>query len=167
MMQGFPVVAAAGGYSLTWCHRLLVLVVQRHHLSWSCSIFLTVSQATQGRQSRRERKKTRDTGNGRDAGKHMHEDRCNPCVVPPECPLGSQGDDSRNSVRTYCNAHVSFSPVAQDTQKTLNKCYSMFLWLKSYGSKDESQRWFWGLRSDWLSYLENTRTKVPYMNPSQ
>lgn len=56
-MQGFPVVATAGGYSLTWCHWLLVLVVQRHHFSWSCSIFLTVSQATQGRQSRRESKK--------------------------------------------------------------------------------------------------------------
>lgn len=56
-MQGFPVVATAGGYSLTWCHRLLVLVAQRHHLSWSRSIFLTVSQATQERQSLRERKK--------------------------------------------------------------------------------------------------------------
>lgn len=58
-MQGFPVVATAGGYSLTWYHRLLVLVVQRHHLSWSRTIFLTVSQATQGRQSQREIKPDR------------------------------------------------------------------------------------------------------------
>lgn len=77
-----------------------------------------------GKMEPKGKKKRRDVGTGRDARKHVHEERCNPCVVP--CPVGSQGDDSRNSVRTFCKAHISFLPAAQDTQKILNKFYPMF-----------------------------------------
>ena len=79
-----------------------------------------------GKPEPKGKKKRWDTGTGRDARKHLHEDRCNPLCSPPKRLLGSQGDDSRNSVKTFCKAHVSFSPAAQDMQKILNKCYPMF-----------------------------------------
>lgn len=36
-----------------------------------------------GKTEQKGKQKRRDTGIGRDARKRIHEDRCNPCAVPP------------------------------------------------------------------------------------
>lgn len=55
--QGFPVIAASGSYSLTWCHRLLTVAAQGDPLSFILCIFLSP------RQHKDDRGKEKTTGN--------------------------------------------------------------------------------------------------------
>lgn len=79
-MQGFPVVAIAAGYSLTWCHSLLMLTEISSLLELKYS-----PQSQPGTTAKTEtegKKKRQGIGTARDARNHVHEERCNPCLVP-------------------------------------------------------------------------------------